>query len=230
MPRIPPEDRLVALAAAATRVFGRLGYRGTRMAEVAAEAGMSSGSVFTYVESKEALFHLVFASGFGVYDGGLPPLPIPTPQPGETLAVVRQHLRNVAVPKLRAALDDDRPRDVQAELRSIVEERYDLIAGLWPLLAVIERCATDLPELGTFYFGDMRVTYFAQLARYLDARAALGYIRPLNDTTVTARLITEAVTWFAWKRHQDRDAHLYDEAVVRATILEFVGASLVVQR
>ena len=69
---------MTAVAQAATTVFGRLGYRGTRMAEVAAEAGMASGSIFTYVESKEALFHLVFAFGFGQYDEVLPPLPLPT--------------------------------------------------------------------------------------------------------------------------------------------------------
>jgi hypothetical protein len=32
------------------------GYRATKTADVAAQAGMSTGSLFTYVESKEGLF------------------------------------------------------------------------------------------------------------------------------------------------------------------------------
>jgi AcrR family transcriptional regulator len=49
MSRLPASERLAAIAAAATEDFGRLGYRGTRTAEVAARAGMSAGSLFTYV-------------------------------------------------------------------------------------------------------------------------------------------------------------------------------------
>ena len=65
------------------------------MAEVAAEAGMSSGSVFTYVTSKEALFHLVFAYGFGHFDEVLPSLPLATPAPGETFGLIEQGVRKV---------------------------------------------------------------------------------------------------------------------------------------
>jgi AcrR family transcriptional regulator len=229
VPRIPQEDRLHAIATAATEVFGRQGYRRTRMADVATEAGVSSGSVFTYVESKEALFQLVFQDGFGVFDG-LPSLPLPTPESGETVELIRQHLRKVAAPMLREALHEERPTDIRDELRAIVVERYDMLWRLWPLLAVIERCAIDLPELESFYFGDLRLRYFAQLTRYVEARAAQGYFRPLDDAALTARFITESITWFAWKRHEGRDAHLYDEDAVRRTVVEFIDASLVDHR
>ena len=159
MVRIDRADRLTALAGAATRVFGRQGYRGTRTADVAAEAGMSSGSVFTYVESKEALFHLVFEHGFGLLAETLPPLPIPTPAPGATVELITRYLRRLPAPKLRAALGEDRPPDVRAELTAIVEERYDLISEVWPVLAVIERCARDLPELESMYFGRVRIAF-----------------------------------------------------------------------
>jgi AcrR family transcriptional regulator len=214
------------LASAATEVFGRQGYRGTRTADVAAAAGMSSGSVFTYVESKEALFHLVFAHGFGLFDDAVPTLPLATPAPGETVDLIAQNMRKVPVPRLRAALDEVHPKDVRSELKEIVEERYDMIAGLWPLLAVIERSASDLPLLDALYFGRLRVRYFAQLARYIEARSEAGYFRPINDATLTARVVNESVSWFAWKRHEGRDAHLYAEAGVRSTLLEFISAAL----
>jgi len=226
MKRPSPHDRLLAVADAATEVFGRLGYRRTRMADVAATAGMSSGAIFTYVESKEALFHLVFVRGFGQLDESLPPLPMATPSREETIALIEQNFRKIPTPRMRAALAEDKPADVRIELRGILEERYDMIAALWPLLAVMERCAVDLPELEAFYFGRARVAYFARLTRYLEDRAANGYLRAMPDASVTARLVTESVAWFAWKRHQGRDADLYDDAVVRRTVVEFVCAAL----
>ena len=47
---------------------------------------MSAGSLFTYVESKEALFHLVFTYALELLPE-TPELPLPTPAPGETLAL-----------------------------------------------------------------------------------------------------------------------------------------------
>jgi len=226
MARAPAGERLATIATAATRVFGRLGYRGTRTADVAREAGISNGSLFTYVESKEALFYLVFAHGFGRLDEVLPTLPLATPGPGETIELIRQELRKVPAPRLRAAFTEDRPADAVAELRSIVDERYGIIETLWPLLAVIERCALDLPELDAFYFGEARRGFFVRLTEYIELRASGGYLRVTPDAAVTARLIIESVTWFAWKRRQGRDAHTYDDEVVRRSVLDFVCSAL----
>lgn len=227
MARSPAPGRLAALAEAATESFGRLGFKATRTAAVAAAAGMSSGSLFTYVESKEALFHLVFLHGFGVLgDSGPPALPVPTPAPGETLALIQQQLRAIPVPRMRAALAEYRPADVRAELQAIVEERYGMVAALWPLLAVIERCAVELPELEAFYYQRVRVAYFDRLTRYLEGRAAAGLLRAMPDAAVAARLVTEIVAWFAWKRRQGRDAQLYDDEAVCRTVVAFVSAAL----
>ena len=226
MPRAAPRDRLAAIADAATKVFGRRGYRGTRTSDVATQAGLSSGSIFNYVESKEALFHLVFAHGFGHLADALPPLPLATPGPGETIELIEQGLRSAPAPKLRAALKETDPTDVGSELRGIVEERYAIQAGLWPMLAVIERCAVELPELEAFYYRRVRISYFEHLARYLDARARHGYLRAMPDAAIAARVVSEMVSWFAWHRHEGRDANLYDDDMVRATVVSFVCAAL----
>jgi len=217
---------LAELAEAATRVFGRLGYRRTRMSDVAAEAGMSSGSVFTYVQSKEALFHLVFAYGFGQFAEGIPPLPLATPAPGETVRLIQQGLRKVEAPRMRAALEESAPQDVRAELSGIVEERYRTLETLWPLLAVIERSAVDLPELEEFYFRRARRGYLGQLERYLENRTAGGYLQSMPDSEVATRIITEMVAWFAWHRREGREAKLYDDELTRRTVVEFICAAL----
>jgi len=221
---------LEAVAAAATTVFGRVGYRRARTADVAAAANMSAGSLFTYVESKDALFHLVFVQGFGLLGESLPSLPISTPAPGETVALIERELGKAAsATKIRAALKTAHPVDVADELRGIIEDRYTVIERLWPLLAVIERCAVDLPELEAFYFGRARVGHYRQLARYLERRAADGHLRTMTDAAATARLVYESVAWFAWHRREGRDAHDFDDETARRTVTEFVCAALLLE-
>jgi AcrR family transcriptional regulator len=222
--------RLDAVATAATQVFGRLGYQRTKTADVARAAGMSTGSLFTYVQTKEALFHLVFLHGFGLLGESMPTLPIATPEPGETVALIERELRRFPVPRLRAATKAADPVDVMDEVRGIIEERYDMLDRLWPILAVIERCAIEMPEIEAFYFGRVRVGYHHQLARYLEARASHGEFRPFTDAKTTARLISETIVWFAWHRREGRDAAEYDDDIARQTVVEFVCASLLRER
>ncbi len=189
-------------------------------------AGMSAGSLFTYVESKEALFHLVFLHGLGVLPDRPVVLPLGTPGPGETLGLLERALGEAPVPRIREALAVDEPADVAQELRGIVEERYDLIERYWPLLAVIERCAAEMPDLDALWFGGARADSYAELGRYLERRMSKGLLRPMPDVTVAARVVTESVSWFAWHRHQGRDCALYDDQSARCTVIEFVCAAL----
>ncbi len=206
--------------------FGRHGYRGTRMADVGVAAGMSAGSVFNYVESKEALFHLVFTRAFEADGDGPPTLPVPTPAPGRTAALIEAHLRALPVPCLKAALADDHPADVGAELRGIVLERYTIQEDLWPVLAVIERCAAEIPDIEEFYYRRTRVGYFGRLAAYLEKRAASGHLRAMPDFAVAARIVSEMISWFAWHRKEGRDARLYTDDSARDTVVAFVCAAL----
>jgi AcrR family transcriptional regulator len=219
-------ERLSSIATAATEVFRRAGYRGTRTADVAAKAGLSAGSLFTYVESKEALFHLVFRYGLDLLPEPPVALPLATPEPGETAELLGRALRQMAVPRLRVALAGDEPADVAGELREIVAEMYDLIERYWPLLAVIERCAAELPDLETLWFSEARAGVFVQLTEYLTRRTATGRLRSMPDSMVAARVVVESVSWFAWHRHEGRDAPLYDDKATRLTVIEFVCAAL----
>jgi AcrR family transcriptional regulator len=227
MPRAPASERLLEIARAATEDFGRLGYRGTKTAAVAAKAGMSTGSLFTYVASKEALFHLVFLYGFEMTAEGLPDLPMATPGLGETLRVIEAGLGQIQMPRMRAALDEEQPADVAKELREIVEERYALIDRYWPLIAVIERCAVEMPQLEAAWFGLARAGSFEELGSYLERRMAVGMLRPMPDAQLAARVVTESLSWFAWHRHEGRDSALYDDDAVRRTVVEFICAALV---
>ena len=53
--RLHPSDRRVLLMDAAAHAFGRLGVEGTRMDDVAAEAGVAKGLLYRHFPSKDAL-------------------------------------------------------------------------------------------------------------------------------------------------------------------------------
>jgi hypothetical protein len=154
---------------------------------------------------------------------------VATPGEGETLGVIEAGLRHIEMPRIRAALVDDEPADVAEELREIIEERYALLEHYWPLLAVIERCAVEMPALEAAWFGLARAGTYEELDRYLERRMAAGLLRPLTDSKVAARLVTESLSWFAWHRREGRDANLYDDAAGKRTVVEFICAALVPQ-
>jgi AcrR family transcriptional regulator len=226
MVRKPP-SRLGDIAVAATDVFGRLGYRRTKMADVSATAGLSAGAIYTYVESKEALLHVVFAQFFRTYDEGGPALPVSAPPFQQTLDLLDRGLRTeAATPLLRAAAESDTPADVRGELRQILDEHYSLVERLWRILAVVEKCSIDLPELRQFYFGRRRRNQLGLLARYLDRRAGSGKLTVLGDCDLTAQLAIEAITWHAWHRLEGFDAPRFGAAGSRETVIEFICNAL----
>ena len=104
MPRGKPIEaqQLDDVVRAAARVFARLGYRRARMTDVAAEAGLSPGALYTYVEGKDALFHLVV-----VGSDPSPSLPVPNPPTEETIAAIDRRLRaRVPVGAMRHAAEE----------------------------------------------------------------------------------------------------------------------------
>lgn len=197
------------------------------MAEVAAAAGLSTGAVYTYVESKEALLHLVLATGLGFPAADLGDLPLSAPDIAVTVEMVGRGLtRQGTTPLLKAAVAADTPQDVRTELAAVVAEQYSTVERLRGVLSVIEACAADLPPLEALYFGRRRRGRIDLLRNYLQRRAASGYLRSLPDMAVAAQIVTETVAWFAWKRHESRDASRFDDNITRATVVEFVCNAL----
>lgn len=230
MPRPRPADRFETLRRAALRVFARQGLRRARMSDVAREAGLSAGALYTYFASKEALFDWLVAHG--AEPGPIPApvrLPVPTPAPGTTEKHLRESIgRALRLPALDGALARRRVADPRAELAAIVDELYDRIAASRTPAIVIERSARELPDLFAIYFLETRRGLLDRLARYVERRARGGHLRSIAEPAVAARWIVEAVTWFARHRHGDADpSGLPDDAVLRAQVVALVVAGLV---
>src|SRR6266478_5870987 len=124
MPRHDPVARLSDLVKTATEVFIECGYKSTQMEDIASALGVAKGTLYVYVESKDALFDLVLRCADKVRPvERVPRLPIPTPKRGATLAYVRERLaENQTLPTLARA--PTRSRAARDEFEGIVRELY----------------------------------------------------------------------------------------------------------
>ncbi|MEY2569861.1 MAG: hypothetical protein QOE63_211 [Acidimicrobiaceae bacterium] len=226
MVRRRPPDRIDQIVEAGLTVFGRSGFRRTQMSDVAKEAGVAPGTLYSYVESKEALFALVLERA---NDPTLPrptELPVRAPTNAELLAAMGDRFRWAdQLPALHAALERKRVIDARSELETVISELWDLLARTRRLADVLERSARDWPDLGVLFYTGLRQTLFGDLATYIERRAARGHLAPTEHPEITARFVIETLTWFARHRHHDPDAR-YDDDAARAEIVPLVVRAL----
>jgi AcrR family transcriptional regulator len=227
MPRVTPEDRLGQVVDAALTVFSDKGFRRAQMDDVAAEMGVSKGTVYNYVESKEALFYLLVERAFGGSHEGPPELPVRTPKPGATIRRLRKRLAEGArLPALQTALARPSGPEAAAELEAIVREFYAVIAITRRSMTMLERSARDLPDVAELWYRDIRQPVIDELTRYLETRMAAGHLRRVPDPATAARLILETITWFARHRHDRVHEATTEHDGAVETVVDFIVHSL----
>jgi AcrR family transcriptional regulator len=230
--RTRPTDRLDQLVEHATRVFTALGYRRTQMADIAREMGVAPGTLYLYVESKEALFDFVVQRALAdesatahprpapAGETSPPALPIPAPPPGATLEQVRRRLAWASsLPQLDAALARQEGIEPRAELEGIVRELYETNHRYRRAKRLIAASALDWPELAAIYYVEIRRDVIRRLARYLETRIEQRWLRPVPDAATATRLILETVAWFARHRYGAPDSEMIRDDVARETVV-----------
>ena len=152
MVRRRPPDRFAQILDAALTVFSRQGFRRTQMNDVAKEAGVAPGTLYSYVESKEALFALVLARA---HEPGAPlpaELPVRAPTNEDLVAAIGEGVRwEDRLPTLHAALRRTRVTDARAELDAVIGELWDLFADTREVADLLERSARDWPDLAIVF-------------------------------------------------------------------------------
>ncbi len=228
MPRTIPKDRFHDLVEAATAVFLEEGYRRTQMADVAARMGVAKGTLYLYVESKEALFDAVVRHADRDDRIELPDaLPVPTPPPGATLEEVRKRVSENGLPVLSAALGRQRVTEsAKSELAAILHELYALLSRHRVGIKLLDRCARDHPELAAVWYGSGREGVQELLRRYLEDRIRRRRLAPVADPAVTARIVLETVVFWAVHRHWDPSPQTVDDRKAEQTVIDFVVRAL----
>lgn len=233
MPRLRADisgKRLRELVTAALAVFCRQGFERTQMADVAKVMGVAVGTVYLYVESKEALFDLVVRATSAEDPDWLDDVavPVPTPEPGSTVEFLHGVFdRKGQWPCLEAALRKERADDPRAELDGIVREQYRLMQRHRMGLVLLTRSALEFPGLEEIFVLGLRKRLLALLERYIDARTAAGQFRAPNNSFATAAVLTQTIAWANHQRPFDPGLQALDEqATEEATVAMLVNGLL----
>ncbi len=227
--RVRSESWLADLFDAATKVFIAKGYRQAQMSDIAREMGVSQGTLYNYVESKEALFLLACERGFS--EGPLAPPqqpPITLPSFDAMMERIRERMfSSIRLDALHAALDSNNVIDARAELEGVLREFYFVIERCRHGFDLAERSALDIPEIAQLLFIKGRRKGVGALARYLTNRIESGHFKPVPDPATAARFIIEAITWFARHRHNTADSQMISDSAALETTIHFLISALI---
>jgi len=227
MARRIPENRFDELVRCATQVFIERGYRRTQMSDVAEAVGVAKGTLYGYVESKDAL--LVLCLGAADEPGPIPlpdSLPLAGPPIGLLGARVKAALAEEATqPRLDLALASGPAEDAAGEAHEVIGELYDLMYANRHRIKLLDRCM-DHPELENLWQTQGREGSRQALARYLEHRVATGHFRTLANLRLAARIVLETCATWAVHIHWDRAPEVFDSAEARETTIDFLVRGL----
>ena len=227
MARTMPENRFDDLVRAATEIFIARGYERTQMAEVADEMGVAKGTLYVYVESKEALFHLCLLHADDPNRVRIPPeLPVPTPPEGEIVRLIRRGVRRRGgSPVLTEALELPRARDPRGELEAVLHELYEGTERHCRGIKLIERCG-DHPELdGEWYRLGRQVTR-DRLASYIQSRVRANQFHSVGDLCLAARLVIETIATWAIHIKWDPSPQQFEPKAAEDNVISFLCRGL----
>jgi AcrR family transcriptional regulator len=218
MPRSAPIDRLPKLLDAAAGAFVEHGFQRTQMDDIAERLGVSKGTIYRAVDSKETLFAAVIEWGDRSGDVSANGLSASVDL-AEVAARVTTELVNAVATleltsivagrrRLRAAGEfGDEVGRVTAELHRVMRRRRTAVM-------VLDRCAAEIPELAAVWFGDGRYALVDLWADYLGLRASV--VTSAVDRDVLARTIVELITTWAVKMPWDRAPRPYPDDTAAA--------------
>jgi AcrR family transcriptional regulator len=223
-----PENRFEDLVLAASEVFIARGYRLTQMQDVAEALGVAKGTLYGYVESKEALFALCLANADRQGSIERPAnLPVPTPPAGELARRITTRIARASeMPVWRAAMETPRVEDPRAELEAVVRELYELNEANHRGIKLIDRCQ-DHPELGLIWQKTGREATRQQMVDYLTLRIEGGQLRRVSNVRLAARFIIETVATWAIHIKWDHSPESFDPGEARENAIRFVVEALV---
>jgi AcrR family transcriptional regulator len=202
---VTPPDRHAKLLDAAAAAFVEHGFHRTQMDDVAERLGVSKGTIYRSVDSKEALFAEVIARADDPDHPGpaelseLPDLRAVAASMFNELTAAIAALELTAIvaerrrPRSRAAVADEIER-VTIELHRVMHARRTAIM-------VLDRCASEIPELTDIWFGEGRYALVDLWTDYLALRASA--IGTDVDRAILARTIVEIITTWSVKMPWD---------------------------
>ena len=212
------------IARAALACFTEGGFRLTQIAHVSERMGVSVGSIYRFVESKEALFYIAALEAVDQLPDALP-TPVKVAGLQDTVAAIGSLMsRERLWPVLKAAIKSRVSGDTKAEAREVARELYDAISARARLISLLDRCAGDIPDLAELFDRQIRHRLMNDLVAWAKRRRPMPGERR-GDFEALTRGAMEAIAWLAKTRLNDRTASAITEDQAReAAIRIFANA------
>lgn len=193
---------LTEIADKAVSYITRNGFKQTQMAGLAKEVGVSAGTLYTYVENKDALLSL--ATTYLLNEENLPDIPLPV-RAIPTEAIIEQFIETATKwaqwPVLEQAIAD---ADTSHETLSAVgEELYGLIRKYWRSIRLLDRLANDRADFAPVHTNQVRGGLVGDLVILLQKS---GSPFDMHELGIIARAANEGVSWAAMHRHLEGEA------------------------
>lgn len=218
MARTTPLDRFPKLLDAAASAFVEHGFQRTQMEDVADRLGVSKGTVYRAVDSKDELLAAV------VEWGDNPDIAAdvdPATLGGiatTAAAVVAELTAAIGALELTTSVLDRRPlaasESVGDEIERLAIGVFEAMRSRRTAIMVLDRCAIEIPELAAMWFGEGRYALVDLWSGYLELR--VDEIDGSVDRAIVARTIVELLTTWAVKIVWDRAPRAYPDDTSRA--------------
>jgi len=226
MTRKRPADRIQKLVEAGTEVFiAAQGYQRTQMEDVAKALGVSKGTVYLYVESKEALFDLCVRHADApeaLVDSTIE-LPHRSPDARETLDFVQAQLAaDKALREMLALLSEDKGKDAARTLERIVRLLYRTLLAHRRSIKLVEAAAQDHPGLSEVWYPNARGQLLQVLLPFVERNIRSGGFRCVSNPAMAARHLIETSTFWAIHRYWDPAPQEFDPDCVEDGLVALV--------
>lgn len=218
MPRTTPPDRLAKLLDASAAAFVAHGFQRTQMDDIAERLGVSKGTIYRSVDSKETLFAAVIAWGDSpdrVPGDGL----VSATDVATVAAVVATELADAVAGLALTSIVASRTRlraseGIAGEIERLTASLCQVMRSRRTAIMVLDRCAGEMPELANVWFGEGRYALVDLWQDYLTLRA--NHLTIDLDPAILARTIVEVVTTWAVKMPWDPAPRPYPDDTTAA--------------
>lgn len=223
MPRVTPPDRWAKLIDAAAAAFVEHGFHRTQMDDVAERLGVSKGTIYRSVDSKDALFAAVIAWADGTRDAPETAVTGPVDLGALASSITNDLTAAIAALELTAIVAERRCSRTAArvadEIERVTVDLHRVMHARRTAIMVLDRCAGEMPELTDVWYGEGRYALVDLWSAYLELRATA--IAADVDRAILARTIVEIITTWAVKMPWDRAPRPYpdDTAAACATMI-----------
>jgi AcrR family transcriptional regulator len=217
MSRIRPHDRIDKIADAATEIFIRNGYAPARISQIAERAKVGPGTIYLYAGGKEALYDLALRRAMEDPTVWSLALPHPSPMPGAVADALWRCLQNAGhFPQLWLAAESPPPVDVAVEVQGIVRELYRWLYRYRRAIELVERTATDWPDVAQVFYRRFWRGGVRRVADYLARRVREGAIPSRGEGLAAGHLVVESLAWMAVHREWSPDGAMLPAGVAEA--------------